>query len=130
MTTNVIPEEQVYSLVGEDGFHRLIAAFYRRIPQDDILGKMYPADDLAGAEDRLREYLIFRFGGPPRYIEQRGHPRLRMRHFPFAIDAAARDRWMELMQASLDECALAPEAAETLLAFFGPMSTFMINRQQ
>jgi hemoglobin len=126
----VIPEDQVYSAVGEEGFARLVAAFYRRVPLDDILSKMYPADDLAGAEDRLREYLIFRFGGPQRYIEQRGHPRLRMRHLPFTIDQPARDRWMELMQASLDEASLPPEAAETLRAFFGPMSQFMINRPQ
>ena len=124
----MIPEDQVYSAVGEEGFARLVAAFYRRVPLDDILSKMYPADDLAGAEDRLREYLIFRFGGPQRYIEQRGHPRLRMRHLPFTIDQPARDRWMELMQASLDEASLPPKAAETLRAFFGPMSQFMINR--
>jgi hemoglobin len=126
----VIPEEQVFPAVGEDGFTRLVAAFYRRVPGDDILAKMYPADDLVGAEERLRDYLIFRFGGPQRYIEQRGHPRLRMRHLPFVIDQAARDRWMELMQASLDEVNLPAEAAETLRAFFGPMSQFMINRQQ
>jgi hemoglobin len=125
----VISDEQVFSVIGEEGFTRLTAAFYRRVPNDDILGKMYPADDLAGAEDRLRDYLIFRFGGPPRYIEQRGHPRLRMRHMPFVIDQAARDRWIALMQASLDEVQLPAEAAEALKAFFDPMSQFMINRQ-
>jgi hemoglobin len=125
----VIPEEQVFQAVGEDGFTRLVAAFYRKVPGDDILGRMYPADDLPGAEQRLRDYLIFRFGGPQRYIEQRGHPRLRMRHLPFVIDQAARNRWMELMAASLDEADLPQDAAETLRGFFGPMSQFMINRQ-
>jgi len=96
-------DQDVYSVIGEEGFNRLIAAFYRRIPTDDILGPMYPADDLSGAEERLREFLIFRFGGPPRYLEQRGHPRLRMRHAPFAVGQAARDRWMEIMSAALDE---------------------------
>ena len=74
-----------------------IAAFYRQVPGDPILGPMYPAHDLAGAETRLRDFLVGRFGGPQRYIEQRGHPRLRLRHAPFPIDPAARDRWLELM---------------------------------
>ena len=129
IVSRVLSDEQVFSVIGEEGFARLVAAFYRRVPHDDILSRMYPADDLVGAEDRLREYLIFRFGGPPRYIEQRGHPRLRMRHMPFVIDQAARDRWMVLMQASLDEAQLPAEAADALKAFFGPMSQFMINRQ-
>ncbi len=85
-------ELQLYSVVGEEGFARLVAAFYRQIPKDDILGPMYPAADLEGAELRLRDYLIYRFGGPDRYIRDRGHPRLRARHFPFAITQAARDR--------------------------------------
>ncbi|NJL92797.1 MAG: globin [Anaerolineae bacterium] len=103
------PEPNLYALIGEGGFERLVAAFYRRIPADDVLGPMYPADDLPDAEQRLRDFLIFRFGGPPRYLEQRGHPRLRMRHAPFAIDQAARDRWMTLMEAAMQEANL-PEA--------------------
>ena len=87
----------VYAAIGEEGFARLIHAFYRQIPGDDLLGPMYPHDDLAGAEERLRDFLIGRFGGPMRYVEQRGHPRLRMRHAPFPIDATARNRWMQLM---------------------------------
>ena len=78
-------EHQVYSHIGDEGFARLIAAFYRQVPGDDILSRMYPAKDLAGAEQRLRDYLIYRFGGPQRYVEERGHPRLRGRHLPFAI---------------------------------------------
>ena len=62
--------------------------------------------DLAGAEERLRGFLIFRFGGPPRYIEERGHPRLRMRHAPFAIGQAARNRWVQLMNNAFAEAAL------------------------
>ena len=69
---------------------------------------MYPAHDLAGAEQRLRDYLIYRFGGPPNYIEERGHPRLRMRHMPFAITQAARDRWMLLMDRALEQADLPP----------------------
>src|SRR5829696_4771583 len=99
-------EEQVYELIGEEGFARLIRAFYAQVPSDDILGPMYPTHDLAGAEQRLRDFLIGRFGGPPRYIEQRGHPRLRMRHMPFAINQEARDRWVMLMDRALDAAAL------------------------
>src|SRR3954465_2319516 len=96
-------ELDLYAVIGEDGFRRLIAAFYRQVPNDDVLGPMYPPDDLQGAEQRLRDFLICRFGGPQRYMEQRGHPRLRMRHMPFAVDAAARARWMQLMANALDE---------------------------
>ena len=101
-------DDEIYGAIGEDGFERLVAAFYRQVPADDILGPMYPADDLAGAAERLRDFLVGRFGGPPRYIERRGHPRLRMRHLPFAVGGAARDRWMRLMGRALDEAALPP----------------------
>jgi len=121
-------EQDVYAAIGEDGFTRLVAAFYRRVPQDDILGPMYPAGDFAGAEQRLRDFLIFRFGGPQRYIEDRGHPRLRMRHAPFVIGSAARDRWLMLMTAAIEEASLPPEAAALLHAFFGSTATFLINR--
>ena len=121
-------EAEVYALIGEDGFARLVGAFYRQVPSDDILGAMYPADELAEAEQRLRDFLIYRFGGPQRYIEERGHPRLRMRHVRFAIDPRARDRWMELMNRALEEVKLPAEADQMLREFFGPMATFMINR--
>jgi hemoglobin len=123
-----LTEEQVYGRIGEDGFARVVRAFYAQVPGDDILGPMYPADDLAGAEVRLRDFLIGRFGGPPRYIEQRGHPRLRMRHMPFTIDRVARDRWVQLMDRALDEAALDQDAARVLRDFLHGMATFMINR--
>lgn len=121
-------ENDIFSVIGEDGFTRLVAAFYRQVPGDDILGPMYPPEDLAGAEWRLRAFLIGRFGGPADYIEQRGHPRLRMRHAPYAIDQAARDRWVALMSRALEETALPAEAAVLLRAFFESVATFMMNR--
>ena len=121
-------EEQVYELIGEEGFARLIRAFYAQVPTDPILGPMYPKEDLAGAEQRLRDFLIGRFGGPPRYIEQRGHPRLRMRHMPFAIDGAARNQWVMLMDRALDESSFPPDVKELLREFFHGVATFMINR--
>jgi hemoglobin len=122
-------EAEIYAAVGEEGFERLIAAFYRQVPDDDILGPMYPADDLAGAEIRLRDFLIGRFGGPQRYIEQRGHPRLRARHLPFAINGAARARWLELMDRALQEASLPAPADAALRQFFQAVATMMINRE-
>ena len=114
-------------MIGEAGFARLVAAFYARVPGDDILGPMYPQSDLAGSEERLRDFLVFRFGGPARYAERRGHPRLRARHAPFRIDHAARERWVLLMERALDEAALAPEADAQLRGFFRDTATFLIN---
>jgi hemoglobin len=119
----------IYDAIGEEGFTRFVAAFYRQVPADDVLGPMYPADDLPGAEQRLRDFLIFRFGGPPKYLEERGHPRLRMRHMPFAIDQQARDRWLQLMTAALEEAEIPELYRLQLLDFFSNVSTFLKNRQ-
>ena len=123
-----IDETEVYAQIGEDGFARLVRAFYAQVPDDDILGAMYPVDDLTGAEARLRDFLVGRFGGPERYIAERGHPRLRARHAPFAIDQRARDRWLHLMTRALEAAALPPESDAILRAFFEQTATFMINR--
>ncbi len=123
-------EQDVYSVVGEEGFRRLVAAFYSRVPADDILAPLYKGRDLGAAEGRLRGFLIYRFGGPATYIEQRGHPRLRMRHAPFAVDHSARDRWLELMTAALAETDLPPEAKTVLAGFFRSTATFLINRPE
>jgi hemoglobin len=123
-------DQEIYSLIGEDGFRRLIGAFYKQIPGDDLLGPMYPAHDLAGAEERLRDFLIFRFGGPQKYIEERGHPRLRMRHVPFVIGQTERNRWIQLMNNAFAEAALPAEAESMLREFFNGVATFMINRPQ
>jgi hemoglobin len=123
-----LPDDEVFAHVGEDGFRRLVAAFYRQIPGDPILGPMYPADDFEGAEERLRDFLIFRFGGPTTYLAKRGHPRLRMRHAPFVIGPAARDRWVEIMDQALLEAALPPAAEAVLRRFFSDTATFLMNR--
>jgi hemoglobin len=125
-----LPDTHVYSVIGEAGFTRLVAAFYRRVATDDILRPMYPESDLAAAERRLRDFLIQRFGGPQIYSEQRGHPRLRMRHAPFSIDQRGRDRWVELMESALAEAELHPQVLAPLRQFFNEAATFMINRGQ
>lgn len=121
-------EHELYARIGEAGFERLVAGFYSRVRTDDLLAPLYPPDDWAGAEQRLRDFLVGRFGGPPRYIETRGHPRLRMRHAGFPVDQAARDRWMALMEESLASADLPLEETEFLRAFFAQVATFLINR--
>ena len=124
----LVEEQDVYSTIGEPGFQRLVAAFYKQIPQDDILGPMYAGRDLAAAEQRLCDFLVFRFGGSMRYVEERGHPRLRMRHHPFAIGQLARDRWLSLMSTALQQAALPTAAQQKLHEFFADTATFLINR--
>lgn len=121
-------DTHLYALIGDHGFARLVAAFYRRVATDDVLAPMYPKDNLAGAEQRLRAFLIQRFGGPDAYSQSRGHPRLRMRHAPFAIDQRGRDRWVELMEAAMAESDLPEQTKPLLRKFFHDAATFMINR--
>ena len=105
----------------------MVAAFYRRVRNDDLIGPMYPDQDWEGAEQRLRDFLIFRFGGSDRYIQQRGHPRLRMRHAPFKIGIAERDRWLELMNQAMDESNVSKESRLNLKVFFEQVADFMRN---
>jgi hemoglobin len=93
---------------GEETFRRLVDAFYAGVAADPILRSLYPEDDLGPAAERLRMFLVQYWGGPTTYSQQRGHPRLRMRHAPFAINAAARDAWLARMRAALDSLDLAP----------------------
>jgi hemoglobin len=123
-----ISEADVYRIVGPEGFGRLVAGFYRQIPGDDLLGPMYPKEDLEGAEERLREFLIQRFGGPGDYSAKRGHPRLRMRHAPFPVDQKARDRWMLLMGNAMKESGIPQEVEGILMRYFEQTATFMMNR--
>lgn len=120
---------EVHDQIGEAGITALVAAFYRRVKTDDLIGPMYPADDWDGSEQRLRDFLIFRCGGSPRYLEERGHPRLRMRHFPFSIGEAERDRWLLLMNAALAECEVPEPSRSLLIAFFAQTADFMRNRE-
>ena len=95
--------------------------------EDDLLSPMYPDDDWEGAQERLADFLIYRCGGSQKYIEERGHPRLRMRHIPFHIGAAQRDRWLKLMGEAMDETGVEPPASELLSDFFVQTADFMRN---
>jgi hemoglobin len=123
-----VTEGDVYARIGDEGFRRLVRAFYAQVPDDQILGPMYPKDDLAGAEQRLGDFLAGRFGGPPIYTARRGHPRLRMRHAPFRVDREARDRWVALMDRAIDGAALPDEVATLMRCFFHETATFLMNR--
>lgn len=120
--------EEVFQQLGEDGITDMVAAFYRRAQGDDLIGPMYPQDDWEGSEKRLRDFLTYRFGGPDTYIRERGHPRLRMRHAPFAIGGAERDRWLELMAAAMDETGVPDPARQMLDAFFAQVADAMRNQ--
>jgi hemoglobin len=117
----------VYDLVGGDApFFALATAFYRRIDKESALRGMFP-DDLSGPIERMALFLIQYFGGPGTYSEQRGHPRLRMRHIPFRIDRQARDIWVGHMLAALEEIEVPEQARVAVHEYFEQGATFMIN---
>ena len=123
------PISQLCGAVGEEKIRAMVGAFYQRVRADDLIGKMYPDDDWAGAEKRLADFIVYRFGGPSPYLEERGHPRLRMRHGPFSIGEAERDRWLDLMGAAMKEVAIPAEHAPMIGAFFVQVADSMRNRE-
>ena len=119
----------VYDLAGgEATFRLLVERFYSRVASDPVLRAVYPEEDLSGATERLTLFLIQYWGGPPAYSEQRGHPRLRLRHQPFAIGQAERDAWLRHMTSAVESLDLAPAVREALLYYFETASTAMINQ--
>ena len=109
----------VYEAIGgEPAFTQLVDAFYAGVAADPVLRAIYPEDDLGPAAERLRLFLIQYWGGPSTYSEQRGHPRLRLRHAPFAVDSAARDAWLRHMRSALDSLDLAPSYDEVMWRYF------------
>jgi hemoglobin len=112
---------------GEDTFRRLVDAFYAGVAADPVLRALYPEDDLGPAAERLRMFLIQYWGGPSTYSQQRGHPRLRLRHAPFAIGSAQRDAWLRHMRAALDSIELAPEYEQPLWVYLTNAAESMRN---
>jgi hemoglobin len=113
---------------GEETFRRLVARFYRGVATDPVLRPLYPEEDLSGAEERLRLFLIQYWGGPTTYSDTRGHPRLRMRHAPFAIGPTERDAWLRHMHAAIEELELPGELAKPLLDYVDMAAGAMMNR--
>jgi hemoglobin len=132
----VPPDGQtLYDLVGGEAFFvRLVDAFYDGVAGDPVLLRVYPeAPDLSGARRRLRMFLVQYWGGPTTYSDERGHPRLRLRHLPFHIGREERDRWLVHMTAAVDETtagldpALAGGVRDALLGYFNPAAESLRN---
>jgi hemoglobin len=112
---------------GEPTFRKLVDEFYAGVATDPILRPMYPEEDLGPAADRLRMFLIQYWGGPGTYQEQRGHPRLRMRHAPFVIGPRQRDAWLEHMHAAVKSLDLPDDQYATLWEYLERAAHFMVN---
>ncbi|WP_341350925.1 hypothetical protein [Nocardioides convexus] len=105
---------------GFETFRRIVARFYEGVAGDEVLRPMYPEADLGPAEERFLHFLVQYWGGPTTYSAQRGHPRLRMRHAPFAVDTEARDRWLTHFRAGLDSVEPDPRAGRAVLGVRHP----------
>jgi hemoglobin len=113
---------------GEETFRRLVARFYQLVADDPELRPVYPSRDLGPAEEHLRLFLIQYWGGPGTYSEQRGHPRLRMRHARFAIGEAERDAWLRNMRTALDELGLGQAHDAQLWAYLVMAANSLVNQ--
>ncbi len=123
-----LQEQTFYEQVGgEETFRRLVHRFYRGVAEDPLLKPMYPEEDLGPAEERLALFLMQYWGGPTTYSENRGHPRLRMRHVPFKVDRAAHDAWLKHMRDAVDELGLSEEHEQTLWKYLTYAAASMIN---
>jgi hemoglobin len=114
---------------GHPTFQRLVDAFYARVEKDPVLRPIYPEDELGPAAERLRMFLEQYWGGPHTYNEVRGHPRLRARHAPFRVDAAARDAWLANMREAMDEVGFAPEADRVLWDYMTVAADMLVNAE-
>lgn len=115
---------------GAETFHKIVSRFYELVREDEVLLPLYPPDELDAAEDRLRMFLEQYWGGPRTYSDQRGHPRLRMRHAPFVIGFLERDAWLRCMHtavASIDSATLDDEHRRELLAYLEMAAQSMVN---
>lgn len=114
---------------GAPTFDRLVAAFYAGVADDGPLRALYPEEDLGPAERRLRMFLEQYFGGPKTYSEERGHPRLRMRHVPYRVTLDMRDRWLRHMIGALESLDLPEEQAEVMREYFARAAHMLVNAQ-
>lgn len=115
------------SMGGKDTFEKLARVFYEGVAQDDLLRDMYPEEDLAPAERRLSMFLEQYWGGPKTYSEERGHPRLRMRHAPFRVNPEARDAWLKHMRTAVDSLNLPPMQQSQLWDYLERAAYSMLN---
>ena len=125
--TNLLSSNFYDEVGGRPVFQKLVHEFYRGVAGDPVLKPMYPEEDLGPAEERLLLFLEQYWGGPGTYSEQRGHPRLRMRHMPFKVNPDARDRWLLHMRAAVDSLELSPLHDATLWAYLERAAHAMVN---
>ncbi|MBW4720799.1 globin [Saccharothrix obliqua] len=120
--------ENFYEAVGGyETFHKIVARFYEQVADDPVLRPLYPEEDLGPAEERFRLFLMQYWGGPHTYSDQRGHPRLRMRHAPFVIGPIERDAWLRCMRVAVDEADLTPEHRDQLWAYLEMAANSLMN---
>lgn len=112
---------------GEPTIRKIVDRFYAGVAQDELLRPMYPEEDLGPAADRFALFLVQYWGGPTTYSANRGHPRLRMRHAPYAVTPAAAERWLHHFRAGLDEAGLTPEQDAQFWAYVTHAAQFMVN---
>jgi hemoglobin len=121
-------ETSFYDAVGgEATFRRLVDEFYAGVADDPVLRPLYPEADLGPAADRLRMFLVQYWGGPGTYSQQRGHPRLRMRHAPFRVGVTERDAWLGHMRKAVESLGLPPDQERTLWDYLERAAYFMVN---
>ncbi len=128
MNATTEPTSLYEAIGGEETFRRLVRVFYQSVAADPELRAVYPSKDLGPAEEHLRLFLMQYWGGPRTYDEQRGHPRLRMRHRRFAIGEAERDAWLRHMRAALDELQLDPAPDAQLWDYLMMAAHGLVNR--
>ena len=121
------PQQFFAEVGGADTFHKLVARFYTEVADDTVLRPIYPEEDLGPAEVRLRMFLEQYWGGPRTYSDQRGHPRLRMRHAPFRIGPIERDAWLRCMRVAVDEAGLDEPHRAMLWQYLEMAANSMVN---
>ncbi|WP_158859691.1 globin domain-containing protein [Lunatibacter salilacus] len=120
-------ESSIYESLGDEKIKSIVTHFYKRVAQVPELRKLYPKD-LAPAEERLYWFLLHVFGGPSTYLEKRGHPMLRRRHFQWQIDGTLRDKWLDCMNHAIDQVAMESKVRDSLSAYFLNAANHMVNR--
>jgi hemoglobin len=127
MSFEGVPDDFYARVGGQEFFVALVQRFYQGVAGDPELRPMYPEEDLAGAEERLRMFLEQYWGGPRTYSEERGHPRLRMRHGPFRIGPIERDAWLRCMRIAVDEAGLDRPHRDMLWQYLEMAAASMVN---
>ena len=121
------PQQFFNEVGGAATFHKLVARFYAEVAEDPVLRPIYPEEDLGPAEERLRMFLEQYWGGPRTYSDQRGHPRLRMRHAPFRIGPIERDAWLRCMRVAVDDVGLDDAHRAILWQYLEMAAASMVN---